>query len=201
MAVSFKEEFKDVLEPERKITSFGISPLNNLQELRFYAGGHKFSQLCGFKFKSKFDSPVAKEDPYFQVSFVCKLRSKIWREQNTNTSRWYVFVRTSPVQVRVLSKKTLLEEYGFDLDKFFDSDLFKKFVPQFQSAVKNGVEKIIPEFIDRELVAKGGEEKNKVEIDLAKNYQRAISDSIPYIAKTYVEDKNYTLNDLDFKWK
>lgn len=189
--VVFNEEFKDVVEPKRKMTSFGIGPINNMKELNFYAGGHKFSQLCGFKFESK----VNEWDKFFQISFVCKLRSKIWREQNTNTSRWYGFAHTSPVQVKVLSKKTLLDDFGFDVDKFFDSDLFKKFVSKFQDAVKTGVEKIIPEFIESKCKGKPAEEQE------AQKYQRAIHDSIPYIGKTFFENKDYQLNDLDFRFK
>jgi len=60
---------------------------------------------------------------------VSKLRSKIYRKATANPSQWFIFRKINPIRVDVLDKKALLVNYGFDIDKFFDSDLFNKALP------------------------------------------------------------------------
>jgi hypothetical protein len=47
--------------------------------------------------------------------------------------------RINAMRMDVLDKKALLINYGFDIDKFFDSDLFAAAVPKWEAAVKKGI--------------------------------------------------------------
>jgi len=71
------------------------------------------------------------------MTFICKLRSKINRQQKkqvggqwTIPSRWFLLTRASKNSLGVLNKAKTLEEFNFDVDKFFKSDLFAIEVPK-----------------------------------------------------------------------
>lgn len=77
MAIKFNDSPNLGQTIEKKtLLSFGVSPLNRLSELAYCAGVNKFSQLCGFKFISK--APHQYKE--FLISFVCKYRSKTYRQ-------------------------------------------------------------------------------------------------------------------------
>ena len=101
--------------------SIGVKPLEKTSDLAFAAGARKFSSLCGFVFTTAAPNAEYKQ---FAIAFVSKLRSKIYHQATNNPSQWFIFRRINPIRVDVLDKKACLVNYGFDVDKFFDSDLF-----------------------------------------------------------------------------
>ena len=194
--INFKtdESLGKVVAKTQLSCSIGIKPIKDVNQLRFAAGGNKFSQLCSFIFDSA--NPKA-EYPRFQIAFVCKLRSEKYRRKptngehsvfNTTGSQWYIFKKINSMRIDVLNKQALLVNYGFDIDKFFDSDLFQKTIPRFQQTLKNGIHQA-EEFTNSL--------KTDAEKDEALRYIDAIKSVIPTIKNHNVNDKYYKLNDLD----
>lgn len=184
--VNFKddESLGKTVKSTRLFCSIGVEPIKKIDQLRFAAGGNKFSQLCGFLFDS---ADPKSEYPRFSISFVCKLRSKIYRQQTTNPSQWFIFKKVSNTRVDVLDKKALLANYGFDIDKFFQSDLFKKSLPQFEKTLKKGLAE-----------AKEWASKNIKDRKEADRYIKAIEEAMPLLNASHsVNNKYYELNDLD----
>lgn len=173
-----------VVKNTRMFCSIGLEPIKDIFQLRFAAGGNKFSQLCGFIFDSANENI---DYPRFAIAFVCKLRSKIYRQQDTNPSMWYIFKKISKERVDVLDAKQLLVNYGFDVKKFFKSDMFKAAIPAFEKTLKKGIEdcKSFAEKLD------GDEAKE------AAKFIKAIEESMSLLKTTRVNDKYYKLNDLD----
>lgn len=185
--VKFKDDefLGKTVKSSRIYCSIGVEPIKSLEQLRYAGGGNKFSSLCGFMFDSANEGT---EFPRFMISFVCKLRSKIYRQQKTNPSQWFIFRRINHSRVDVLDKKALAVNYGFDIDKFFDSDFFKACLPKFEKCLKKGL-------ADAETFAQSAQgEKNKNEVE---RYIRAINEAIPLMLNSKVlNDKYYQLNDL-----
>ena len=170
----------------RLYCSIGVEPIKDVFQLRYAGGGNKFSSLCGFMFDTAAEGA---EFPRFMISFVCKLRSKIYRQQQHNPSQWFIFRRINKNRVDVLDKKALLVNYGFDIDKFFDSDLFKSSIPKFEKCLKKGLE-------DAESFAKGQKE-DAIQKECGR-YIKSISESLPIMMQSKrVNDKYFQLNDLD----
>lgn len=173
-----------VVKNTRMFCSIGVEPIKDMFQLRFAAGGNKFSQLCGFIFDSANESI---DYPRFSISFVCKLRSKIYRQQNKNPSMWYIFKKISNERVDVLDEKQLLVNYGFDIKKFFQSDMFKAALPAFEKTLKKGISEC-------ETFAKT---LDGVEIKEATKFINAIKESLSLLKTARTNDKYYKLNDLD----
>jgi len=127
---------KVVKTGETKAWCFGYDPISSIDDLRFAAGGSKFSQLCAFKFTSANPST---DMPKFTVAFVAKMRSKFYHGNQRNPSQWYIFKQVSPMQTDVLDKQACFVNYGFDIDKFFDSDMFKLMLPRFKAMIAKGL--------------------------------------------------------------
>lgn len=90
--------------------------------------------------------------------------------------------------VDVLDKKALLVNYGFDVDKFFDSDLFSKAKPRFESTLTKALE-------DAEKFKETL--KSSSEQGEADRFINAIREAIPLMMKsTTVNNKYYQLKDL-----
>ena len=171
-----------------KAMCFGFEPIQNMLDMRLYGGGHKFSRLCAFKFHSALPKHAK---PNFSIAFVAKLRSKIYRKQTENPSQWYIFKSISPTQIDVLGKKELLLNYGFDIDKFFQSDVFKAFVGKFKQLIKKGLDVEIPAFLEK---VKSGQVKAEPDAEREiKRYEEAIRESLALIDKPIVNDKYYQL--------
>lgn len=186
--VKFKDDefLGKTVKSTRLYCSIGVEPIKDIFQLRYAGGGNKFSSLCGFMFDTAAEGA---EFPRFMISFVCKLRSKIYRQQQHNPSQWFIFRRINKNRVDVLDKKALLVNYGFDIDKFFDSDLFKSSIPKFEKCLKKGI-------TDAETFAK--KQKDSTDKQECGRFIKAISDSIPVMTQSKrVNDKYFQLNDLD----
>lgn len=174
--------------------SFGVDPITDYNDIIFCAGGSKFSTTCGLVFHSK------KEDvkfPEFKIVFCTKFRSKIYHQQNTNPSKWFIFVPHSKTDVYVLSKKDLLKQYGFDIDEFFNSDLFAKYVNLFIKSCVNGIKDAV-KYVQSQPVEDetSTDHKNKPRSN-AKRAIKTIYEAVPLIKKPIVNDKTYLLHDYD----
>lgn len=220
--INFKEEFANVVDVESfKKYSFGSTPVNSLNRIKFCGGANKFSSLCGFHFKlkqqnekniaqiidrSKTIKAFTFED--LRIVFCAKLRSKIYRQAIYNPSEWFIFGKISNDRIQVLSREDCLyatstdEDYsnGFDIEKFFETDLFETYVQKFTHVVKIGL-KSSAAFIDKI----NNDIKNHVSkyethevIDIDR-YLRAIRESIPLIGSKNYMDKTFVLQDLDIK--
>ena len=183
------------------------SPIRDKNDLIFAGGGNKFSSLCGLKFevissedeeKPEVDQSAddkaaqqnaknveanANAEGQFEICFVAKLRSKIYRRAPQNPSQWYIFRRVDDKTVYVLDKKTTKLMYNFDVDKFFDSDLFKQASGKFLQILTAGVPKLYELYDDPE----DGQ------------YIKAIENSLPLIAKPTVQNRTFKLIDFDKK--
>lgn len=186
--VKFKvdPELGQTVKDSKLFCSIGVDPIRNLDHIKFAAGGDKFSQLCGFYFDSLNDKI---DYPRFSIAFVSKLRSKIYRQQQHNPSQWFIFKKINFARVDVLDKKTLLASYGFNIDKFFDSDLFKIALPKFKATIKKGI-------ADCE---KFGEKlKDTTQQMEVKKYIRALNESLAELEHSRrVNDRYFKLQDLD----
>ena len=193
-------ELGQVIE-KKQLFSFGAAPLTNFRELVFAAGGNKFSSLCGFRFVSKAQNQQYKN---FYVAFVCKMRSKIYHNATNNPSQWYLFKRISDRELHCLTKEQLLMQYGFNVDKFFDSDYFQKGIATFKSLIKKGIDQYVPQY-----VAQHGDEADSSALtsmdsgtrvlvkDAAKRYVNAIKESLAYIDDKMCNNKFYKLINYD----
>lgn len=185
--INFKtdENLGKVVKNTQIFCAIGADPLDSMFKLRFAAGGNKFSQLCGFLFQSANEGTEYKK---FAVCFVCKLRSRIYRQQTNNPSQWYIMRVVSKTQVDILDKKACLVNYGFDVDKFMKSDMFKKCLPKFKHTLEHGL-KMAESYVsklDDKLQSEG------------RVYINAIQSAIPLMmSSTKVYNKYYQLKDLD----
>ena len=184
---------------------FGYEPIQSMWDLRIAGGGHKFSQLCAFKFHSKMPNH---EFPIFSIAFVAKLRSKIYRQQMSNPSQWYIFKRISPVQVDVLGPDELFVNYGFDVKKFFESDVFANTVAKFKQLIEKGLKTEVPAFIEKVKKSAGNDVTSQLK-DIER-FSNAIREALPLLSRHVVNTKYYKLdigvlrdskedNDLDAK--
>lgn len=186
--VKFKDDefLGKTVKNTRLYCSIGVEPIKNMFQLRYAGGGNKFSSLCGFMFDTAAEGA---QFPRFMISFVCKLRSKIYRQQQHNPSQWFIFRRINKNRVDVLDKKALLVNYGFDIDKFFDSDLFKASIPKFEKCLKKGLE---------DANAFAANQKDDTIKKECTRYIKAISEALPVMTQSKrVNDKYFQLNDLD----
>lgn len=169
---------------------FGYEPIQSMWDLRIAGGGHKFSQLCAFKFHSKMPN---QEFPIFSVAFVAKLRSKIYRQQTNNPSQWYIFKRISPTQVDVLGPDELFVNYGFDIKKFFESDVFSGTVAKFKQLIEKGLKVEVPAFIEKVNSSPEGVDVNAQLKDIDR-FTSSIREALPLLSRHVVNTKYYKLD-------
>lgn len=166
--------------------SFGVDPIRSFGDIIFASGGNKFSQLCGFRFTARKTDTQFKE---FKIVFCSKLRSKIYHDMKTNPSKWFIFVPVDDLRVEVINDKQLMEFFGFDIKKFFDSDMFAKYLPMFEKTCKKGIQ-MSAEFLDK----KAAESKDSTsEINAALFSLKAIKEAIPLIKDKNLNLKSYSL--------
>lgn len=168
--VKFSEEASlgGVVSERKLLCTLGVKPIQNLEkELQFACGFDKLGFLCGYKFISSFPQAFGKK---FFVIFVPKLKSHIMRQQARGRSSWYIWEWLSSTEVNVLSKDAALKKFGFDIDLFFNSDVFKDTVPKFLKLVKKALAQDVPQKL------KAAEEAGKNPMSF-KRYIRSIEDS------------------------
>ena len=169
---------------------FGFEPIQSLWDLRIAGGGHKYSQLCAFKFHSAMPNHAY---PTFSIAFVAKLRSKIYHQATANPSQWYIFKKISPVQVDVLGPDELMVNYGFDIKKFFESDLFQRTLAKFKQLIEKGLNVEVPAFIEK-LKKTSSPEDLTAQLKDVERFSNAIREALPLISRTVVNTKYYKLN-------
>ena len=189
--VKFKddESLGKVVAKMQMFCSIGVDPLKKVTNLAFAAGARKFSCLCGIDFTTANESAQYK---HFTIAFVSKLRSKIYRKATANPSQWFIFRKINPIRVDVLDKKALLVNYGFDIDKFFDSDLFNKALPQFERYIKAGLD-------DAEQFKAKLEKTDPAQAKDAQRYITAIKEALPLLRSHTCNDKYWKLIDYDVR--
>ena len=183
------ESLGKVVSKKQMFCSIGVEPLKKVTDLAFAAGARKFSCLCGIDFTTADENAQYKN---FTIAFVSKIRSKIYRRANANPSQWFIFRKINPVRIDVLDKKALLVNYGFDIDKFFDSDLFAKALPQFEKYIKAGLS-------DAEQFKKKIEKKDVAQAKEIQRYVDAINEALPLLKSTRCNDKYWKLIDYDVR--
>lgn len=188
------ENLGSVISNRSIFSQIGVSPIKDKFQLTIAGGRHKMSRLCGFVFTSS-----VKKDEKFAIVFVCKLRSKINHQQKkqvggqwTIPSRWFGMTQSARNQYEILSKETLFDNFQFDVDKFFKSDLFNTECKKLQKVVKSGLKQAM-EFAQSL--------DDKMEQRLAIEEVNAIELSIPLMSEDRYEDKNYNLIDYNMKEK
>lgn len=117
--------------------SIGAEPLRSVSQLRFAAGWHKFSSLCGFVFQSANPSASLKE---FMVSFICKPKTKNTGGWRKDFAQWFMLKKIDESRIDVLDQRTMSISYGFDINRFFESDLYAKCLPKFKACIEHGLE-------------------------------------------------------------
>lgn len=193
------EDLGKVVE-SKELQSFGDKPIESFKVLVYAAGGNKLSNLCKFKFVSK--APTDYKE--FCIAFVCKIRSKIYHQKNTNPSQWFIFKVISDTEVHCLSQKDLLNNYGFDINKFYKSDFFAEGLAYFEKSIKHGIKYEVPAFIKAHGKEKAVDAltsydgKNRLTVkEAATRYVTAIQNSLQYLHDTRTNDKFYKLISYD----
>ena len=168
--VDFSEEpsLGGVVSEKKLICTLGVKPIQNIEkELQFACGFDKLGFLCGFKFVSSFQKSFGKK---FFVVFVPKLKSHIMRQQARGRSSWYIWEWISNTDVNVLSRDAAISKFGFDIDLFFASDLFKASVPRFVKVVKSALATDVPQ--KKKMAEEAGANSHEL-----RRYIKAIEDS------------------------
>lgn len=186
--INFSEEFKDIVDVSKvQCFCFGFKDEISPKKLTFAGGGSKFSRLCGFKFYSKVNPKYKNGE--FMIVFCAKLRSKIYHQANQNPSQWFAFLKTEKQTIEVLDKRFCMLAFDFDVDKFFDTDIFAHAVKRFDSHIKNGLAKA------NQMISNLNKEEAEghTEYEYLPRYVKAISEALPLIGNPKFNDKKYTL--------
>lgn len=111
-------------------------------------------------------------------------------------SGWYIWKHINFNNEMVISKDDLLNAYGFDAEKFFQSDFFLKWLPVMKKQVQDSLNTVVPEFID----TISDYRTKKMAMVYANAVQKSLS-TIENIASdiklAYNADKTYMLKNLD----
>lgn len=162
-----------VVSEKKLISNLGVGEILNFKRrLQFSCGFDKLGFLCGFKFVS---NRAEAKNKTFLVVFVPKLKSKIMRQQVRGRSSWYIWEYINSTEVNVLSQASALSTYGFDIDLFFKSDLFKLAVPKFVKAVEECLRTQVADHMKKLESSEDGYLEAKELV----RYIRAIQDSLP----------------------
>ena len=134
--LSFKKEFIDGgIVDSVKAWCFGAMPIVSPLQVKFAAGANKFSTCAAFSFTSSKE----KKFPSFKVVFCAKLHSKIYRQDPSNRSSWFIWQPIGDSGCIVLNSDKCEEIYGFDVYKFFKTSEFKAMQQAFRKKIENGI--------------------------------------------------------------
>lgn len=185
-----EESLGKVVSEKKLICNLGVDQILDFERrLQFSCGFDKLGFLCGFKFVS--NKADVKNKTFFVV-FVPKLKSKIMRQQARGRSSWYIWEFISQTDVKVLSQTEAFNTYGFDIDLFFQSDLFKIAIPKFVKTVKTCLETQVEDHIKK---LEASDDHSKV-LELQR-YIRAIKDSLPTLSASENASETFNLGNSD----
>ena len=140
---------------------FVLGDFNYLLEYPGLAG-KKWSRLCGFTF-------TANDGHNFQIVFVPKLRGTLARNQQA-LSGWYCWDVLSDGSRKVISIPYVMKNFKFNINKFFFTDYFDKWVSIFQENCRYAVNNQLKIFVD--------DSENSDNYNENVRYVNAIKDSI-----------------------
>ena len=179
--------------------------------------GKKFSRLCGFSFRST-DPNL----PPFYIVYVPKLKGPLTRN-NHGLHGWYCWMQLPGNDRSVVSIMGMNGKFHFDVNKFFHSDYFEKYLPIFKSNIQYALDHQVKELIEqmdgqdeqKELIryvdaikdslSKIDEvqqittPENKYDDSNAPEYARGSTSKVGHAKIAYNADKTYALKDLDKK--
>ena len=181
--------------------------------------GKKFSRLCGFSFRPKDPSL-----PPFYIVYVPKLKGPLTRN-NHGLHGWYCWMKLPNDDRSVVSIMGMNGKFKFDVNKFFHSDYFEKWLPIFKANIQYALNNQVQELINsmegqdeqKELIRHVNAIKDSVgKMDEVQNYvsfdDKYDDEDVPDYAKgsapkvrdakiAYNANKTYALKDLDKKNK
>lgn len=108
----------------------------------------KLGYTCGFYFKSASESQAFKN---FFIVYAPKIKGALMRQRERGYSCWIAWKYVDSANVQILSKRDVELNYGFDLDKFYDSDWFEKSARQMRVLVMKHLNEVIKPYIEKEL--------------------------------------------------
>ena len=141
------------------------TPIKSVYKITRDVCGHKFSTICGFTFTSNLDVPFFVKNPdlglslqygidsitfypTFQVVYVPKARATHVRNDR-GLSGWYLWQHRAVDNKQIMSLKDLYAYYGFDVAKFFQSDLFQKYLPLFKKQITAAYDSTVQDYINK----------------------------------------------------
>lgn len=105
--------------------------------------------------------------------------------------------------MHVMDKDSVKVQYGFDVDKFFDSDLFEQCLLKFKKTVDKGLKTYVPAYVKQHGMEKAygnltrGDGEEALVKDVVDRYTKAIEDSMDYIDDKMCNNKFYKLINYD----
>lgn len=102
-----------------------------------------------------------------------------------------------------MDKASVKVQYGFDVDKFFDSDLFEQCVLKFKKTVDKGLKTYVPDYAKKHGMEKAygnlthGDGEGALVKDVVDRYTKAIEESMDYIDDKMCNNKFYKLINYD----
>lgn len=134
--LSFKKEFIDTgIVTSVSTWCFGKDPVVSPIQVGYAAGANKFSICAGYTFTC----PKAKDFNTLKVVYCAKLHSKIFRQDPSNRSRWYMWQQIGKSGCIVLDSDQCEDIFGFDIYKFIKTAEFKKGQQYFAATLNKGI--------------------------------------------------------------
>lgn len=186
---TFKELFIDTGLIQGKVTSwcFGKDPVTEPYQTALAAGGNKYSLTASISFKSKSSVSQNKIGNY-KIVFCAKLRSKIYRQDQNNESRWYIWETFGDSGCVVVAPSLFEEKTGINVYELAKTREFIDLQQKFKKCLKNGIKQA-------ETLKKTLSEKEKPVYDTYLKSLNEVSEII-YRAPKFME-KTYILTNYD----
>ena len=137
---SFNEDFKDIVDVgQKEVNCFGgEGPVEDFETIKNYGGFYRGKYLCYIKFVSKVN-PVNKN---FCLALEAKANSSRFRAKTANQSKWFLVFRDVENKyddLQILDREYANLVFGFDVDKFFETDYFKSCVEIFKKTISKAI--------------------------------------------------------------
>lgn len=164
------------------------TPIKDVDRVTKDVCGHMFSKICGFQFTSTLQEIYRKpnqarewpiEYPIIQVVYCPKTRANHNRNER-GLSGWYIWQHVGRAEKMIFSIHDTFAYYGFDIAKFFQSDVFERYLPLFEKQITTAYQQQVIPFLET-LDDVGGGHYSKRE---ASFFAKCVYDSvIPHDAK------------------